>query len=144
MTSAHSTVYRLMPWSPPVEDYLRLRGGAGLHAKSQAQAAGAVQGSWAFCHVQDSQQHVVAMGRAIGDGGWYFHLADVVTDPEHQRMGLGGRVVAWLLEDINHRAPDGAYVSLTASYSGSKLFESLGFRPVVSPQGLAMEMVMSK
>ena len=109
MTSAQSTDYRLLPRSPAVEDYRRLRGGAGLQAKTEAPATGAVAGSWAFCHVAHAHARV-AMGRAIGDGGW---------------------VVAWLLEEIRDRAPDGAYVSITPSPSGSKLFEQLGFRPPI-------------
>ena len=142
MSAAASIIYDLVPRPPSVADYLRLRADAGLHAKNEAQALGAIEGSWAFCHVQDARRHVVAMGRAIGDGGWYFHLADVVTSVEHQRRGLGGRVVTWLLDQIHDRAPDGAYVSLTASEPGSTLFERFGFHPVLSPRGLAMEMMM--
>jgi hypothetical protein len=133
-----------LPWSPPVEDHLRLRGGAGLHAKSQAQVAGAVQGSWASCHVRTlSGMSSPWDGRsATAVGTSTSQTLSLI--PSIRGWALGGRVVAWLLEDINHRAADGAYVSLTASSSGSTLFESPGFRPVVSPQGLAMEMVMSK
>ncbi|WP_370260313.1 hypothetical protein [Cryobacterium sp. TMT3-29-2] len=31
------------------------------------------------------------MGRIIGDGGWYFHIADMATLPEFQGRGLGRR-----------------------------------------------------
>ena len=33
-----------------------------------------------------------ARGRVIGDGGWYFHIADMATLPEHQGRGLGHRL----------------------------------------------------
>jgi ribosomal protein S18 acetylase RimI-like enzyme len=36
------------------------------------------------------------MGRTIGDGGWYLHIADIATDPAHQRRGIGRAVVAWI------------------------------------------------
>jgi ribosomal protein S18 acetylase RimI-like enzyme len=83
------------------------------------------------------------MGRAIGDGGWYFHIADIVTAPDHQRHGLGRRMVTWLLDEIRTRAPEGAYVSLIASASGAKLFRQLGFQNVTAPQAVAMQMVVS-
>ena len=79
----------------------------GLRAKTDPQAVGALRGSWAFCHVRAPGGGVVAMGRVIGDGGWYFTLADVATLPDYQRRGLGGQVLGWLLKQIAARAPAG-------------------------------------
>jgi ribosomal protein S18 acetylase RimI-like enzyme len=141
VTSDRAAAYRLVPQPPSVADYRRLRDETGLHPKTEAQAAAALVGSWACCHLQDGDGRVVAMGRAIGDGGWYFHLADVVTSPGHQRQGLGRRVVDWLLKQIDTRAPEGAYVSLTASAAGRPLFGHVGFRDVTAPHGVAMESV---
>jgi GNAT superfamily N-acetyltransferase len=67
------------------------------------------------------------MGRVIGDGGWYFVIADMATLPEHQRHGIGGAILDSLLEDIQARAPQGAYVSLTADPPGRPLYASRGF-----------------
>ncbi len=66
-------------------------------------------------HVVDAEGVPVAMGRVIGDGGWYFHVADIATDPGHQRRGLGRAVVEWLVADIRSRAPEGAYVTLVGT-----------------------------
>jgi GNAT superfamily N-acetyltransferase len=136
------TEYRLLPQPPSALEYLWLRHLAGLRPKSEAQAGGAVTGSWSFCHVRTSTGEAVAMGRVIGDGGWYFHLADVATSPPYQRRGLGLRVARWLLDDIGQRAPDGAYVSLIASVAGGRLFEQLGFSDVVAPAGRGMQLVL--
>lgn len=70
---------------------------------------------------------VVAMGRVIGDGGWYFMVADMATSPEHQRQGLGRAILTRLLARIEHDAPPGAYVTLMADAPGRPLYESLGF-----------------
>jgi GNAT superfamily N-acetyltransferase len=142
VTNDRAATYILVPQPPPVDDYRRLRDETGLHPKNEAQASAAVAGSWAFCHIQDTRGQVVAMGRVIGDGGWYFHLADIITLPLHQRHGLGRRVVNWLLDQIDTRAPKGAYVSLTTSTAGHALFDQVGFQDVTAPQGVAMEMVM--
>lgn len=120
--------YVVVPAAPPLDAYLRLRAGAGLAPKTPEQGAGALAGSWSWCHVRTAQGDVVAMGRVVGDGGWYFLVADMATDPGHQRRGLGRRVLTRLLDDIRHRAPEGPYVTLFADAPGRALYESLGFR----------------
>lgn len=70
------------------------------------------------------------MGRVIGDGGWYFLVADMATLPDHQGRGVGGAVLDALLDDIRTHAPEGAYVTLTADPPGRGLYESRGFMDV--------------
>jgi ribosomal protein S18 acetylase RimI-like enzyme len=122
--------YVLVPAAPPRADYLRLRRDSGLTPKRPDQADGALTGSWSWCHVRTARGRVVAMGRVVGDGGWYFLVADMAVDPEHQRRGLGRRVLTRLLDEIRSRAPRGAYVTLVADPPGRALYESLGFRDV--------------
>lgn len=123
------TDYQLIPTPPSWQDYLLLRSGAGLSPRTPAQAMAAVTNSWAFCHLQDQAGRAVAMGRVIGDGGWYFHIADIATLPAHQRRGLGGRVVDWLVAEITGRAPDDPYITLIADPPGQPLYRRLGFVP---------------
>ncbi|MBT1544335.1 GNAT family N-acetyltransferase [Curtobacterium aurantiacum] len=141
MTSAtEQPEYRIVVGPPPLEDYLRLRRESGLSPKDPAQGAGAIAGSWSACHVVDEHGTPVAMGRTIGDGGWYFHIADIATDPAHQRRGLGRRVVEWLLADIRDRAPAGAYVTLVGDPPGQRLYRSLGFDDVAPSLGMALRL----
>lgn len=130
--------YSLIGEAPPLTDYLRLRKDSGLSPKTADQGAGAIAGSWSACHVVDASGAVVAMGRVIGDGGWYFHIADIATDPAHQRQGLGRRVMEWLIADIQARAPEGAYVTLIADPPGQRLYRSLGFIDVSPSLGMAL------
>ena len=96
--------YTLVATTPPVDDYLRLRADSGLTPRTTAQAVPALEGTWWGCHViHDETGDVVAMGRVIGDGGWYFHIADMATLPGHQRRGLGDLVLGTLLEHIRGR-----------------------------------------
>jgi len=122
--------YVLVPAAPPLGEYLRLRRESGLTPKSAEQGAGALAGSWSWCHARTAEGRVVAMGRVVGDGGWYFLVADMATDPGHQRRGLGRRVLTRLLDDVRARAPRGAYITLVADPPGRALYESLGFRDV--------------
>lgn len=72
------------------------------------------------------------MGRALGDGGWYFHIADMATDPAHQRRGLGTAVLDWLIRQIDERAPANPYISLLADDAGQPLYRRSGFVPTAS------------
>ena len=120
--------YTLVEGTPPVADYLRLRADSGLSPKNVEQAELALTGTWWGCHVvHDATGEVVAMGRVIGDGGWYFHVADMATLPDHQRRGLGDLVMTALLGQIRATAPPDAYVTLMADPPGRKLYARHGF-----------------
>ena len=120
--------YRLVDGVPSTADYLDLRLRTGLSPKTEEQAEAALGGSWAACHVvHETTAQAVAMGRVIGDGGWYFHVVDMAVLPEHQRRGLGSAVLSHLLDEIRSRAPSGAYVSLLADEPGRPLYARHGF-----------------
>lgn len=81
------------------------------------------------------------MGRVIGDGGWYFHIADMAVHPQHQRKGLGDVILKTLLKQIKHEAPpDGKpYISLFADEAGRRLYSKNGFQDA-APEELGMAM----
>ena len=108
--------YTLVPTVPSLEAYLRLRAETGLSPRTAEEAAPALAGTWWGCHVvHDDSGETAAMGRIVGDGGWYFHLADMATLPAHQRRGLGSLVMEALLERIREAAPGDAFAPLTIS-----------------------------
>ncbi|MEQ6903761.1 GNAT family N-acetyltransferase [Nocardioides sp. YIM 152588] len=137
-----SDEYRLLASAPTTEDYLHLRRAAGLTPRTTDQAERALPGSWAACHVVHVDDgRTVAMGRLIGDGGWYFHVVDMAVLPEHQRRGLGDRVLTHLLDVIRRDAPPGAYVSLMADPPGRRLYERHGFTGS-APRSVGMARVL--
>ncbi len=120
--------YTILDGTPTVAAYVRLRADSGLSPKTEAQATAALAGTWWGCHVvHDTTDDVVAMGRVLGDGGWYFHIADMATLPGHQRLGLGDLVITALLDRIRDQAPPDAYVTLMADPPGRKLYARHGF-----------------
>lgn len=136
--------YRLFPSAPSPQAYCELRQVAGLSSKTMTQATAAVTGSWAACHVMAYPANVpVAMGRVIGDGGWYFHIADMATHPDHQRRGLGSAVMEWLLKSILDAVDEEPYVTLMADPPGRVLYERFGFQET-APDSVGMRLTASR
>ncbi|MFC7490346.1 MULTISPECIES: GNAT family N-acetyltransferase [unclassified Knoellia] len=140
MTVSARPGYRFIPTAPSPEAYCELRRAAGLSPKTLAQASAAIPGSWAACHVvHEPTGDAVAMGRVIGDGGWYFHIADMATHPDHQRLGLGARVMEWLLDSIRAAVEDEPYVTLMADEPGRPLYRRFGFQET-APTSIGMKL----
>jgi GNAT superfamily N-acetyltransferase len=134
--------YRLIGGPPPVADYLELRRSSGLTPRRPDQAAAAIAGSWSAVHVVDERTGAtVAMGRVLGDGGWYFHVVDMAVAPGHQRRGLGSFVLSALLDTIGRDAPPGAYVNLLADPPGLALYARHGFKET-APDSVGMALVL--
>ncbi|KAL5360849.1 hypothetical protein BJX96DRAFT_175680 [Aspergillus floccosus] len=158
--------YVLQQGYPSVPAYLRLRATSGLTPRSTAQATAALKGSWYGCYItynadkkpdDHDETDAIAMGRIIGDGGWYFHIADMAVLPDHQRKGLGDAVLKHLIEKVRSVAPDGPdpgytgnspgvftpYVTLLADEPGRKLYARNGF-VYTAPHSLGMMLPWEK
>lgn len=132
--------YHLVETMPSVEEYMRLRTEAGLSSKSRVQTERAINGTLYGCHFRLKDDEAVAMGRIIGDGGWYYIIADIATLPSHQRRGLGKRVMETLMGYLKTNALEGSLVTLTADPPGVGLYKKFGFGDL-SPS-LGMKMVL--
>jgi len=80
-------------------------------------------------------QDVVAMGRLVGDGALFLILVDVAVHPDHQRRGLGKRIVQKLVDYVDEHAPL-AYVSMVADPPAQKLYPKYGFKDVKPSVGM--------
>lgn len=135
--------YRLVMAAPSIADYRRMREESGLSAKTGEQAGGALAGSWAVCHaIHERSREAVGMGRVLGDGGWYFHIADLAVVPEHQRRGIGTAILSALLERVAAESPPGAFVTLLADPPGRRLYERHGFR-ATAPDSIGMSLTLA-
>ncbi|WP_199862908.1 GNAT family N-acetyltransferase [Streptomyces sp. Root55] len=119
--------YELSVELPTVETYLRLRPAAGLSAKPREVALLSLPNTWHAVQIRHGGEPV-GMGRVIGDGGCFFQVVDICVLPDHQRRGLGKRIMAELIGELERRAPAGAYVSLIADGDARYLYEKFGFR----------------
>ena len=128
---------------PRLAEYQQLRSSARLDPKTDAQAAAALRGSWAVCHVRAPGGAAVGMGRVIGDGGWHFTIADVVTHPQYRNAGLENRVLEWLLKQIALRAPADPWVTVITFPASRGVYERAGFA-VMGRFGSGMHMVLEQ
>ena len=76
------TDYHLVPGTPEVDDYRRLRRVAGLSEKTQAAAEAGLPNTW-FAVTIRHEGRAVGMGRVIGDGGTAFQIVDIAVEPAH-------------------------------------------------------------
>lgn len=132
---------------PAVPEYRHIRVAAGLTGMTEAQSRPVPSGTWYGCHITvnddgkdaEAPGNAVAMGRIIGDGGWYFLIADMAVLPNHQRKGLGDAVLKHLLAYIKINAPEGdPCVILCADPPGIKLYKKNGFIESYSVQEFGM------
>ncbi|KAH6659835.1 hypothetical protein BKA67DRAFT_653046 [Truncatella angustata] len=137
--------YILAEGFPSVEDYVHLRTASGLTPKNAEQASAAIRGSWygVYAAEESSPSKAVAMGRIIGDGGWYFLIADMATLPEHQRKGLADAILKKLVARVKSHAAKGlAYVTLGADVPGRRLYEKNGFEDTM-PTTMGMSLCIA-
>jgi ribosomal protein S18 acetylase RimI-like enzyme len=80
-------------------------------------------------------QTAVAMGRLLGDCSLFLLLCDVAVHPDHQRKGLGKRIMQALVDYVDKHAPE-AYVSLVAEPAAQKLYPRYGFKDVQPSIGM--------
>lgn len=131
-----SASYTIVAQTPSVADYMRLRLAAGLSAKTEEQARLGLPNSW-FGVLVVHDEHVVGMGRIIGDGGTAFQIVDVALEPAHHGKGVGKAIMQALMSHLEENAPAGAYVSLIADGDARHLYAKHGFEPVM-PHSVGM------
>ncbi|MEU0193680.1 GNAT family N-acetyltransferase [Streptomyces afghaniensis] len=71
--------------------------------------------------------HVVGMGRLVGDGVKYFYVQDLAVLPAYQGAGIGTALVRRLLDHVTSTAPSTAFVGLFATDGAVPLYQQNGF-----------------
>ncbi|GAA2268065.1 N-acetyltransferase [Streptomyces ruber] len=137
-----SDPYTLRADVPSVEIFRRLRVDAGLSDKAPEAVALALPNTW-YGVVLYHEREPIGMGRIIGDGGTAFQLVDICVHPAHQGRGLGKRIMAALVEELERRAPATAYVSLIADGPARFLYEKFGFADTATHGSIGMYRSMS-
>ncbi|MBK7819657.1 MAG: GNAT family N-acetyltransferase [Tessaracoccus sp.] len=89
--------------------------------------AGSLEGSCCGTVVLDDDGAVVAMGRVVGDGAFFFYVQDVAVHPRHRRRGLGKLVVERLEAQVIALAGGTAFLGLFSTPEAESLYQGTGF-----------------
>jgi GNAT superfamily N-acetyltransferase len=73
--------------------------------------------------------HVIGMGRLVGDGVKYFYVQDLAVLPEYQGAGIGTALLHRLLDLVASTAPSTAFVGLFATDGAIPLYRRREFSP---------------
>jgi|SRR4051794_17557755 ribosomal protein S18 acetylase RimI-like enzyme len=123
-----SESYIVVERAPSVAEYTRVRAAAGLSAKSEAAALrGLAGGLYSVCVEHASE--VVGIGRVIGDGGLFYDIVDIAVVPEHQRKGVGQKIMRALMKYLDEYAPPTALICLLSNRGEvPRFYEKFGFK----------------
>jgi predicted N-acetyltransferase YhbS len=86
---------------------------------------------------------LIGMGRVIGDGGLNYDIVDMAVHPDHQRQGLGYRIMQALMKFVHEHAADSSYVSLLADDGAPALYSKFGFE-FTAPRTVGMALNVRK
>ena len=118
--------YAVVDRLPTPDEFVGLREAAGMSARSREGVERGLPNSLfgvVVCH--EPTGDTVGMGRVVGDSGTLYQICDVAVHPDHQRRGLGSRVMEAILSYLEREAPSRAYVDLIADVDG--FYERFGF-----------------
>lgn len=131
------TPYEVKAQIPSVDDYIRIRLGAGLSRKTEEAATFGLMNSLFGVSVF-YEGDPVGIGRVIRDGGCFFEIVDIAVLPEHQGKGVGNLIMTVLMAYIREHAPSSAYVSLMADHGTPAFYERFSFTKAELPISAGM------
>jgi ribosomal protein S18 acetylase RimI-like enzyme len=118
--------YDVVERLPTVEEFVSLREAAGMTPRSREGVERGLPNSlFGVVTEHEPTGETVGMGRIVGDGGTVYQITDMAVHPDHQRRGLGTRVMEAILDYLDREAPSRAYVNLFADVEG--FYERFGF-----------------
>ncbi|MGG3281897.1 GNAT family N-acetyltransferase [Paenibacillus solani] len=113
---------------PLSKEYMDLKLDAGLPEMEEAVAKTALTHSLLCVLIRDENDRLIGMGRVIGDGAFYFQLADIIVSIPYRDHGIEEMLVSELLKHLGKIAPSGTEVTVITDVPGIKLYQNAGFK----------------
>jgi len=121
--------------SAPTEEIVELYRSAGWWQESPEARAiipGMIRGSLCFMVARSLDGRIIGMGRVISDGCSDAYIQDVTVLSAHRGKGVGSELVRRLTQFCLAR--EIPWIGLVAEPGTRKLYEELGFGPLVNYQ----------
>ena len=103
-------LYQVAAWAAPGEDCSFIR----------RAVAGSFLAAGAF-----ADGELVGMGRVLSDGFSDAYIQDVVVDPSYRGQGIGGRIVKFLVSELESCGVD--WIALVGEPGTERFYSRLGF-----------------
>jgi ribosomal protein S18 acetylase RimI-like enzyme len=71
--------------------------------------------------------HIIGMGRVIGDNAIYFHIQDVIVSPDYQGKHIGTSIMKELLTYIEGHSGTHSNIGLMCSQGREPFYRKFGF-----------------
>ncbi|MGE6378032.1 GNAT family N-acetyltransferase [Peribacillus muralis] len=135
--------YEIEKNAPTLEEYKYLCDSVGWTDYMNFEVAEISLRNSIHCVTVKFQNHIVGMGRIVGDGAIYFYIQDIVVHPDHQKNGIGKEIMNHLVEYLDTHAPDKSFIGLFASRGKENFYEKYHFKNY-SPSMTGMFTVIAK
>lgn len=124
--------YEIRQLLPSAEDYNRLRKAVGWVTYDVPVIELSLPKSL-YCVCAMLNDRIVGMARVVGDGGLVFYIQDVIVEPEHQRRGIGTRLMDRIMDYLRSNASNNSMIGLMSARGKEPFYEKYGF--TVRPNG---------
>lgn len=135
--------YKIIEKIPLVDDYLELNRSVGWDKVSHGPSIQKAMQNSLLCLCVFQDDKMIGFVRIVGDQSICFYIQDLIVHPDHQRKGLGIKLMDLVMKFINAHAAAKAFVGLMASAEAEPFYERFGFKS--RPDGRpGMDMVVIK
>lgn len=114
---------------PSPDEYNSMRASVGWSRLDREATILSLKSTLYMGFVRDSRDELVAFARVIGDGYIYTYFVDVMVHPQHQRQGIGSRLMLDLGKKVDSRLTPGGFCGLLAVNGTETFYERFGFKP---------------
>ena len=134
--------FKIIKKVPSPETYMYLREASGMPPRTiEGAKKGLGNELYSVLLVNEEDNETIGMGRLVGDGGTVFQICDMAVIVKFQNKGGGTMIMNALMEFIEEKKIDRAYINLIADVDN--FYEKWGFKPTV-PESKGMYLRTSK
>ena len=112
---------------PTLEEFTLLRSKVGWGETPSELAKMALNNSL-FHAVARNKNKLVGMARIVGDGAMFFHIQDLIVDPDYQNNGIGNLLMENLESYFSIVALKGSTIGLLSASGKESFYSRYGYQ----------------